>query len=163
EDGQHGGDLHRQGRSGRMPRMYLFPGPDASACCENRPTRLYNRLPQFAKRPKSQAGFQEGLKKFRGSEVMHRQGDSPVTSACRPEGSRNWYPRCIARKHHTSRYVAGGPIMQVEPYCRRCSSAFTAHPETPAAEVIDRMADAGPWYALGDGQTFEDMIFSTLF
>jgi len=53
--------------------------------------------------------------------------------------------------------------MQVELYCRRCSSAFTAHPETPAAEVIDRMADAGPWYALGDGQTFEDMIFSTLF
>jgi hypothetical protein len=25
------------------------------------------------------------------------------------------------------------------------------------------MAEDGPWYALGDGQTFEDMIFSTLF
>jgi hypothetical protein len=25
------------------------------------------------------------------------------------------------------------------------------------------MADEGPWYALGDGETFEDMIFSTLF
>jgi hypothetical protein len=25
------------------------------------------------------------------------------------------------------------------------------------------MADEGPWYALGDGSTFEDMIFSTVF
>ena len=24
------------------------------------------------------------------------------------------------------------------------------------------MADDGPWYALGDGETFEDMIFNTL-
>ncbi len=30
------------------------------------------------------------------------------------------------------------------------------------AEVLDRMADDGPWYALGDGETFEDMIFNTL-
>ena len=25
------------------------------------------------------------------------------------------------------------------------------------------MAEDGPWYALGDGETFEDMIFTTLF
>jgi hypothetical protein len=24
------------------------------------------------------------------------------------------------------------------------------------------MFESGPWYALGDGETFEDMIFSTL-
>jgi hypothetical protein len=24
------------------------------------------------------------------------------------------------------------------------------------------MLDEGPWYALGDGETFEDMIFTTL-
>jgi hypothetical protein len=24
------------------------------------------------------------------------------------------------------------------------------------------MFDTGPWYALGDGETFEDMIFATL-
>jgi hypothetical protein len=29
--------------------------------------------------------------------------------------------------------------------------------------VLDRMADDGPWYALGDGETFEDMIFNTVF
>ena len=30
-------------------------------------------------------------------------------------------------------------------------------------QEVKRMAEEGPWYALGDGETFEDMIFSTLF
>jgi hypothetical protein len=53
--------------------------------------------------------------------------------------------------------------MQVELYCPQCCCSFSAEPEAPAAEVLDRMADEGPWYALGDGETYEDMIFSTLF
>jgi len=53
--------------------------------------------------------------------------------------------------------------MQVELYCPNCSCCFVADPDTPAAEVLDRMACDGPWYALGDGETFEDMIFSTVF
>jgi hypothetical protein len=53
--------------------------------------------------------------------------------------------------------------MQVELSCPRCCCRFAAAPDTPAAEVLDRMAEDGPWYALGDGETFEDMIFSTLF
>ena len=53
--------------------------------------------------------------------------------------------------------------MQVELYCPHCCCRFVAAPETPAAEVLDRMAEEGPWYALGDGETFEDMIFTTLF
>jgi hypothetical protein len=52
--------------------------------------------------------------------------------------------------------------MQVELFCTHCACRFAAAPETPAAEVLDRMADEGPWYALGDGETFEDMIFTTL-
>ena len=52
--------------------------------------------------------------------------------------------------------------MQVELYCARCESRFTAEPDTPAAEVLDRMAYDGPFYALGDGETFEDMIFNAL-
>jgi len=52
--------------------------------------------------------------------------------------------------------------MQVELYCPNCSCCFAAEPDTPAAEVLDRMAEDGPWYALGDGETFEDMIFNTL-
>jgi hypothetical protein len=53
--------------------------------------------------------------------------------------------------------------MQVELYCPCCDRAFVAAPETPARDVLDRMAEQGPWYALGDGETFEDMIFSTVF
>jgi hypothetical protein len=53
--------------------------------------------------------------------------------------------------------------MQVELYCSNCGCTFAAEPETPAGEVLDRMAEGGPWYALGDGETYEDMIFSTLF
>ena len=52
--------------------------------------------------------------------------------------------------------------MKVELHCPACESRFLAPPETPAAAVLDRMADEGPWYALGDGETFEDMIFNTL-
>jgi hypothetical protein len=53
--------------------------------------------------------------------------------------------------------------MQVELYCPQCNCRFIESPEAPAADVLDRMAEEGPWYALGDGETFEDMIFSTLF
>jgi len=53
--------------------------------------------------------------------------------------------------------------MQVELLCPHCSCSFAASPDAPAAEILDRMAEEGPWYALGDGETFEDMIFSTLF
>jgi hypothetical protein len=52
--------------------------------------------------------------------------------------------------------------MQVELYCTNCHCRFAAPPETPAGEVAERMALEGPWYALGDGETFEDMIFNTL-
>jgi len=52
--------------------------------------------------------------------------------------------------------------MQVELYCTHCPCRFAASPDTPAAEVLERMTEEGPWYALGDGQTFEDMIFTSL-
>lgn len=53
--------------------------------------------------------------------------------------------------------------MQVELSCPHCRSSFLASPEAPAQEVLHRMEEEGPWYALGDGETFEDMIFSTMF
>src|SRR4051812_13257653 len=52
--------------------------------------------------------------------------------------------------------------MQVELFCPHCHCRFAASPDAPAAEVLDRMTEEGPWYALGDGQTFEDMIFHAL-
>jgi hypothetical protein len=39
---------------------------------------------------------------------------------------------------------------------------MSAPPEASIEEVFDRMLDAGPHFLLGDGATFEDMIFNTL-
>lgn len=52
--------------------------------------------------------------------------------------------------------------MQIELTCPLCQCRFTAAPDSPAAEVVDRMTEEGPWFALGDGETFEDMIFAAL-
>jgi hypothetical protein len=52
--------------------------------------------------------------------------------------------------------------MQVELYCPNCPCRFAAPPDTPAVEVLEQMSTEGSWYALGDGETFEDMIFTTL-
>jgi len=52
--------------------------------------------------------------------------------------------------------------MQIELYCDGCACRFACPPDATANEVTDRMFEDGPWYALGDGETFEDMIFATL-
>jgi hypothetical protein len=52
--------------------------------------------------------------------------------------------------------------MLVELYCPNCATRFAAPPELPALQVIDQMFDSGPWFSLGDGETFEDMIFNAL-
>jgi hypothetical protein len=52
--------------------------------------------------------------------------------------------------------------MQIELYCQECGCRFAAPPDTAAETIIERMTDEGPWYALGDGETFEDMIFAAL-
>ena len=52
--------------------------------------------------------------------------------------------------------------MQVELCCPECCCRFAAPPDTSADEIIERMTDEGPWYALGDGETFEDMVHAAL-
>jgi hypothetical protein len=52
--------------------------------------------------------------------------------------------------------------MQIELFCEGCCNRFIAPPETPALDVLQRMMDDGPWFALGEGATFEDMIFTAL-
>ena len=52
--------------------------------------------------------------------------------------------------------------MLIELHCPRCSCCLRAAPETPAAEILDRMTEEGPWFALDDGETFEDMVFAAL-
>ncbi len=52
--------------------------------------------------------------------------------------------------------------MQIELYCPGCGCRFVAPPEASMAEVMERMTEEGPWFGLGDGETFEDMIFTAL-
>jgi hypothetical protein len=52
--------------------------------------------------------------------------------------------------------------MQIELVCTGCGCRFVSPPDAPTAEVLDRMTEEGPWFGLGDGETFEDMIFTAL-
>lgn len=52
--------------------------------------------------------------------------------------------------------------MQIELSCPCCACRLAAPPEASVEEVFDRMLDEGPHFSLGDGNTFEDMIFSSL-
>jgi len=52
--------------------------------------------------------------------------------------------------------------MQIELHCPCCACHFSAPPDLPADQVLERMIDEGPWFALGEGETFEDMIFTAL-
>ena len=52
--------------------------------------------------------------------------------------------------------------MQIELRCPSCPCHFSACPDTPAAEILDQMTEDGPWFALGEGETFEDMIIAAL-
>jgi len=52
--------------------------------------------------------------------------------------------------------------MHIELHCADCGSQFRAAGETAADEILDRLIDEGPWYALAEGETFEDMIRAAL-
>lgn len=52
--------------------------------------------------------------------------------------------------------------MDLELECPRCGCCFAAAPDMPAHEVLDRMTEDGPWFGLGDGATFEDMVFNAV-
>ena len=52
--------------------------------------------------------------------------------------------------------------MQIEMCCPRCFRPSTVPLETVDGEFLDRMFDGAPIYALGDGETFEDMISTAL-
>ena len=52
--------------------------------------------------------------------------------------------------------------MRIKLQCPCCECHFRAEPEAPAAEVLDRMTEEGPWFALGDGENFEEMIVAAL-
>ena len=52
--------------------------------------------------------------------------------------------------------------MQIQLHCPYCVRSFTAPPDAGAQDILARMSTQEALYALGEGETFEDMIFSTL-
>lgn len=52
--------------------------------------------------------------------------------------------------------------MQLELRCPCCAHGFEFSADSPAGEVLDRVTEQGPWRALGDGETFEDLIHAAL-
>ena len=52
--------------------------------------------------------------------------------------------------------------MQIEMCCPHCFRPSMAPEETAGNEWLERMFDGAPVYALGDGETFEDMISTAL-
>jgi hypothetical protein len=52
--------------------------------------------------------------------------------------------------------------MKIGLYCPKGCSQFSAPADTPADEIVDRMIDEGPWYALAAGETFDEMVQAAL-
>ncbi len=52
--------------------------------------------------------------------------------------------------------------MMVELVCPCCPFRFSARSDASAAEVLDRMIEEGPWFALGNGETFREMLYTAL-
>jgi hypothetical protein len=52
--------------------------------------------------------------------------------------------------------------MRIEMTCPRCFRPSTAELEKADREALDQMFEGAPVYALGDGETFEDMISTAL-
>ncbi|MCI0638330.1 MAG: hypothetical protein L0Y72_13735 [Gemmataceae bacterium] len=52
--------------------------------------------------------------------------------------------------------------MRIELHCPECSCRFVAAPQATWEELRAQMWEQGPTFALGDGATFEDIIFNTL-
>lgn len=53
-------------------------------------------------------------------------------------------------------------IMSLELHCPKCECYLRAAPDTPASLILDQMIEDGPWFGLGNGETFEEMIFTAL-
>ena len=52
--------------------------------------------------------------------------------------------------------------MDIHLCCPRCPCRFSSAPDASADEVLDRMNGDAPWFALAEGETFEDMVFAAL-
>jgi hypothetical protein len=53
-------------------------------------------------------------------------------------------------------------VVEIHLHCPRCGSHFSAPADAPAGQVLDRMTDEAPWFALAEGETFQDMVCAAL-
>lgn len=52
--------------------------------------------------------------------------------------------------------------MQVKLMCPCCEHSFRMPRNTRVYAAVDSLTEQGPWSSLGDGQTFEDSLYSAL-
>jgi hypothetical protein len=52
--------------------------------------------------------------------------------------------------------------MLLELHCPECFWSFCAGSETSAESILDRLIEEGPWFGLGQGDTFDEMIRTVL-
>ena len=52
--------------------------------------------------------------------------------------------------------------MRVELYCKNCDCRFTQAADKHNGNILEQLQEEGPWFALGDGETPEDRIFSAV-
>jgi hypothetical protein len=52
--------------------------------------------------------------------------------------------------------------MQLELSCTSCGCTFTPGPRSAVAKIVREAEETGPWWALGDGETLEDVLFHRL-
>jgi hypothetical protein len=52
--------------------------------------------------------------------------------------------------------------MKLELSCPRCTCHLAAAPDTPGEKLVAQMTEEGPWFALANGETFEDMVWAAL-
>lgn len=52
--------------------------------------------------------------------------------------------------------------MEMELICPNCNCRLSAPAETSEEDILRRMTDEGPWYALGAGDCFRNMIHTAL-
>src|SRR5579871_3785004 len=74
----------------------------------------------------------------------------------------DWYCNCTISPTGKRPFEQREVPMRVELRCPGCGCHFPAAPESPMGEALARLAEQGPWSALGDGETLEDMIVAAL-
>jgi len=52
--------------------------------------------------------------------------------------------------------------VEMELICPDCNCRFSAPAETTEEDIVQRMTEEGPWYALAAGNCFRDMIGTAL-